>query len=85
MDAARAADLRDLIDALGQLAGLDPIERARRAPDLIDRAKGTLSAIRREAIHEATRETSWDDVAAQLGVSVGAVNKAITAYRREAG
>lgn len=75
-------DLRQLAADIAALAGCDALDRAQRAPGLIERAKGVLGQERTAAMYEATRHCSYEEVAEQLGISTAAVNKAITAYRR---
>jgi hypothetical protein len=45
---------------------------------------GWLGALRAERVYMLTRDHTYDHVAAQLGVGVNAVNKAVTAHRRRA-
>lgn len=71
------------VDAmLAQLGRLPPIERAQVAQQLIEEARTAQQLIgreRRNAIAEATAAgASYAEVAAQLGVSTAAINKAIT-------
>lgn len=72
---------QELAAEITGLAARPPTERARAAKALIDAAKATLSAVRREAIHEATREMSYGEVARALGISVSAVNAAVSGWR----
>lgn len=78
-------ELRQLAADIAELADCDALDRAQRAPGLIERAKGVLGRERTVAIYAATRDHSYEEVAEQLGISTAAVNKAITAYRRREG
>lgn len=76
-----------LDEALTLLGSLPDIPRARVLSALLDGNNlRHLVAIRREAIYRATRAdgATYATVAAELGVSVAAVNKAVTAHRRSA-
>lgn len=77
------ATLAGLQAALAELAGLPPVERARRAPALIDAAKRTLSVERGRALAEA-RADGWTEtaLAGELGVHRSKVADAIALYRR---
>jgi hypothetical protein len=72
-----------LESVLAWLAALPPIQRAQAAGMFADPATSSaFAAARRGAIYEATRTASHDEVAAALGVSPFAVNKAITEHNR---
>jgi hypothetical protein len=63
----------------------DPIERAKAAERLGREARDaqeTFAKVRREAIHAATRYSSYAEVAEELGVSEAAINKAVTEHGR---
>lgn len=77
-----AVELVALAEELAALPGQPPLYRAKRARELVETAKGVLSRARQEAIYDATRDQTWDEVAAALGTSTAAINKAVTAYRR---
>lgn len=65
------------------LSSMPPIDRARVAGVLVAHdTTARLAAIRRAAIYEATRTSSHATVAAALGVSLSAVNKAITEHNQ---
>lgn len=70
-------------DLLAWLAAMPPIDRARVAGLLVDHdTTKAVGAVRRGAIYEETRVRSYADVAADLGVSLSAINKAISEHRR---
>ncbi len=73
--------LRSQVDALGGLAGA---ERAREARRLSDVAMAELAAAGDEGVYEATRHGTYAEVAAELGVTVSTVNKAVRRYRQRA-
>jgi len=74
----RPSSLPDLVDAL---AVLPPLERARLARLLADRrTQGVLAAMADAAVVEVTRSQTYDEVAAALGVSYGAVRKAVVRH-----
>jgi hypothetical protein len=77
------ATLTELQAALAALAELPPVERARRAPGLIDAAKGVLARERGAALVEA-REQGWTEVAlaAELGVHRSKIADAIARHRK---
>jgi hypothetical protein len=73
-----ACDLPHLMAELRRLARMGPIERARAARLLSDRAMAVLAAVGDEAVYQATRRPGrHDEVAAALGVSVSATEKAV--------
>ena len=63
--------------AVYDLDGLVGTERAREARRLSDVAMAELAAAGDAGVWEATRSASYADVAAQLGVTVWAVGKAV--------
>lgn len=72
--------VRAALDALPD----DPIDRARAAGRLaeqIEQARDQAAAARRAAIHDATRVMSYEQVAQELGVTVSAINKAVSWHR----
>ncbi|MEV1005120.1 hypothetical protein [Nonomuraea sp. NPDC050202] len=70
-----------LIAALQDLDRLDPIERARRAPLLIDVAKGVLAAVRADSFREASATgLSLAEIGRRVGTSRAKVSEAIKAY-----
>ncbi|MDQ1022455.1 ParB-like chromosome segregation protein Spo0J [Streptomyces umbrinus] len=79
----RPATLPELITALQQLAALPPLERARRAPELIDVAKGALAHERGAAIAEAVDSGDWTqaEIARELGKSRQKIGDMLAAYR----
>lgn len=84
--ANRPDSLAELIQALTALPDLDPIERARTLPGLIDATKTVLAGERIHAIFEATdranpNRVSQVDLAAQLGVSRTVITDAIKQAR----
>lgn len=80
------AGLEDLVTAIAALAATEPVERARQAKGLIDRSKAVLSRTRRAAIAEALRGgRTYEQLAAELGVSAAAINAAVTAYVADGG
>jgi DNA-directed RNA polymerase specialized sigma24 family protein len=70
-----------LAKQIARLTKLAPIERARLARDLVDVAKTTLAAAGDAAVAEAVAGSSYAEVAAALGVSTSAVNKAVSRHR----
>ncbi|RZU48825.1 hypothetical protein EV385_0550 [Krasilnikovia cinnamomea] len=66
----RPGTLDDLRAALDELAGLDPVERARRAPELIEAGKTILADVRGHAVAEAL-DGGWGAtaLARELGVT----------------
>lgn len=78
--AERLSALAQQVDTLAHDA--DPIGRARQAKALIVEAQRVLSDVHREAVYEATRSESWAVVAEGLGVSVAAVNLAVSNHRK---
>lgn len=78
----RPATLPDLIAALNDLERADPIDRARRCPDLIEAAKGVLARERAAAMAEAVDGgMSQAEVGRRLGMSRQKVHDIITAGR----
>lgn len=66
----RPNTLAELIAALAALPDLDPAERARRCPALIEVAKGVLHTVRGEAVREAVDDGARQvDLARELGIS----------------
>ena len=71
-----------LDEVLAWLDTIDPIQRARWLGALIDAQNLPLLSGRRvAAVYDATRHGSYAAVAAQLGVSTAAVNKAVTQHK----
>lgn len=80
------ATLDELIQALTALPNLDPVERIRAYPELIDAAKRVLAAERAADILKTTdranpNRISQVDLAAQLGVTRTVVTDAIKQAR----
>jgi hypothetical protein len=68
-----------LAEVLAWLDTLDPITRARMLGALLDtRNAAVLSGRRVAAIHEATWTRTYAEVAAEVGVSVSAIGKAVS-------
>lgn len=80
--AATQYDLAGLGNAIRRLGDKAPVERARQAKVLLVAAQRLLADAHREAIYEATRGQSYEEVAAALGVTPGAVNLAVTNHRK---
>lgn len=72
----------ELAELIASLPKKPPAARARQARDLIDEAKRVLSVTADAAVHQATRDRSYAEVAADLGDSVAAVNKAVSRHRK---
>src|SRR5690606_3956400 len=71
----------ELVQALRAIG--DPIQRARVAGMLVDAAtRHRVGQIRAEAIYQATRARTWEEVAELLGTGVAAINKAIWQHRK---
>lgn len=80
----RPATLPELIAALQELAALPPVERARKAPDLIDVAKAALAFERGAALAEAfAAGTSQAEIGRQLGKSRQKINDMLAAHREQ--
>lgn len=62
------------------LKKLPPAHRAARARALSDEAKTVLSIAGDAAVVEALRSATYAEVAAAMGVSTSAVNKAVTRH-----
>jgi len=76
-----ADELERVLRAIG-----DPIQRARVAGMLVDATtRQRVGQVRAEAIYEATRGRTWEEVAELLGTGVPAINKAIWQHRRRQG
>lgn len=70
-----------LDEVLAHLDTLEPMQRARWLGAMLDRRNAPrLRAERVALIYEATRQWSYDTVAAELGVSWSAVRNAVTAH-----
>lgn len=67
---------------MASLAKLPPIERAAQAGRLAAEVRTALTEVRLAAIHEATRQGPYAEVAAGLGLSEKAVDRAVQEYRR---
>jgi hypothetical protein len=76
---------QQLADAIAALPGLEPAERARAARRLMEEANGILSVlsdIRDQAIAEMLDGgRTYQQAAAELGVSAAAINAAVTGQR----
>lgn len=69
---------------LADIAALPALQRAQLLAQLVSHDTGQrLGALRRAAVYELTRRRTYAEVAADLGVSVAAVNKAVTEHRRD--
>lgn len=83
---ALAATAQAFAEAVADLAQLDDVTRAAAARRLAETAHARLSAqlaaIADQATYDATRASTQPTVAAQLGVSVKAVEGAVTRHRR---
>lgn len=85
----RPANLHELIQALTNLPNLDPVERARVLPGLIDVSKTVLAHLRADAMLAATtgpNRITQVELANQLGVTRTVVTDAIKqarAYRKD--
>lgn len=77
----RPQTAEQLAEAIAALAGLDPAERARAARQLIEDAKAVLSGVRWDAIDELLTTRTYQQAADEVGVSVAAINAAITKRR----
>lgn len=75
-------DLKTLAAAVAALQKKSPIQRALAAQVVYDAALSVLVYERRAAIYEATRMHTYEEVAAELGVSAAAVNAAVTQHRK---
>lgn len=79
-------ELASLIRELQQLAGLSPLERARRCPGLVDAAKTALARERDAAVAEAYDSGDWNQpaIGRELGKSRQKVHDMIAAHRGRA-
>jgi hypothetical protein len=79
--------LEELIENLSELRGLDPVERARRAKELIEVTKAVLSHERRHALLEANttgpEPIGASELARRLGVARSRITDAIALARSE--
>ncbi|MFE3454972.1 hypothetical protein ACFXJ8_39220 [Nonomuraea sp. NPDC059194] len=78
---ASPATLPELIAALQSLAGLAPLDRARRAPELIEAAKGVLADARAVACLEASQAMPQVEISRRLGISRSKISEAISRGR----
>lgn len=80
MERAAMQEVAELVAATQLLLSSTPINRAELAKRLIDQAKSTYSRVRQDAIAEALDEgRTYEELAAELGVSAAAINAAVTA------
>jgi ABC-type oligopeptide transport system substrate-binding subunit len=83
--------IADLTREMASLAKLPPIERAAKAAQLAVEARTTLTEVRLAAIHEATRQGGYREVAEALGrlqgvpITEKAVDRAVQEHRRRSG
>jgi DNA-directed RNA polymerase specialized sigma24 family protein len=85
-DAGQRPPFADEDELVAWLESLPPLDQARVASLLVDTENiRRVGRIRRAAIYELTRSMTYAEVAAALGMSVSAVNNAVTAHRRDAG
>ena len=77
-------DIPDLIRRLEELDAAHGVERARLARLLTAQARLVVAAAGDEGVFEATRAATYAEVAAELGVSVDAVRKAVRQRARRA-
>ncbi len=80
-------ELTSLIKELQQLAGLPPVERAKRCPGLIDAAKAALARERDAAAAEAYDSGDWSQAAIgrELGKPRQKIQDMIARHRKQAG
>jgi hypothetical protein len=64
-----------------ELDNLPPTARAVRARGIINEAKAIYAAVGDAAIVEALQTASYVELAREIGVSVSAVNKAVSRHR----
>lgn len=74
-------NVTELAAELTALAGLPPVERARRARELERPARALIADLGDEAVYEATRTMTHAEVAKLLGVTQSRINNAVTAHR----
>ncbi len=75
-------DLLSLIEALRDLPGLSPLDRAVRSVELMGVAKSVLAAARAEAFLDAINDgMGVTAIARELGIQRSKVNDAIAAQR----
>lgn len=77
--------LDQLVAALLRLARADGLARVRMARELSDTAMAALAAVGDEGVWQATRPrgtASRAEVAAELGVSIPAIGKAVTRHNK---
>lgn len=74
--------LRTLLRQLEKLDRLAGVNRTREARRLSDVAMAELAAAGDEGVYEATRTATYAEVAAELGVSIDAIRKAVRQHNR---
>lgn len=76
-------ELRAELELLADLSGLDRARAARRLTTA--QVQEVIGAAGDEGVWQATREKSYREVAAELGISYSNVNRAVTRHRRRSG
>jgi hypothetical protein len=71
--------LQRLLADLDELSGLERTREARRLAELADQI---IAAAGDEGVYEATRSATYEDVAAELGVGINSVRKAIRRHAK---
>jgi DNA-directed RNA polymerase specialized sigma24 family protein len=74
-------DARELGRMISELPDLPEVDRLHQARALVDEAKRVLSATADEVIAVAARGATYEQVAAEFGISVAWVNKAVSRHR----
>lgn len=71
----------ELAGHIAALTHLPAADRAARARSLVDEAKAVLSQAGDQAVAELAKEKGYQAAAAELGVSVSAINKAVSRHK----
>ncbi|WP_030488203.1 hypothetical protein [Micromonospora chokoriensis] len=77
--------LSDLAARLAVVDQLDPAACYRAAGDLAPLIKSALAAVQDAAVATACDTATYDQVAAELGISASEVNRRVTAHRKRTG
>ena len=71
----------ELAGHIAALSHLPPADRAARARSLVDEAKAVLSQAGDQAVAELAKVKGYQGAATELGVSVSAINKAVSRHK----
>lgn len=73
-----------ILSLVRSLAKQQPLARAEMAEEVAREMKSTMAQVRREAIYEATRTDSYEDVAKELGIAVETVRSTVKLHNKRA-